>query len=134
MSNTCLGSMDYLLLGLTFLGVLYLVVVQAGLYKPTKEDVAAAVSEGLSGASLAFRTVRTGGNDGSRVDGFSNGSMEPPVWHSTPFDSAEMDQVAAANSPESVEGYRPLPRLRYAKTDGFVGKLGAAMQGANTSI
>jgi len=88
-----LGNLEYLLLGLTFLGVLYLVVKQAGLAVNVSK-------EGYHGDThgLRFKQEDDAGNRAGwypkqkGYEGFSVGSMEPPVWHMTPFDPKSLNQ------------------------------------------
>lgn len=96
--NDSLGNFEYLLLGLTFLGVLYLVMKQANI------NVSLSKGDGFAGNhSIRFlqdddaaNRARSSPSDRGH-EGMSMGSMEAPVWHATPtnLDMVAFEQAAA---------------------------------------
>ncbi len=88
-----LGNLEYLLLGLTFLGVLYLVVKQANLNISISKDSFA----GNSG--IRFLTEDDAGNRAGwypsqkGYEGMSLSAYEAPAWHATAHDPNELNQV-----------------------------------------
>lgn len=89
-----LGNFEYLLLGLTFVGVLYLVMKQANISVSVSKDPFA------GNPGIRFLTESDAGNvagyypSQKGYEGMSIGSNEPPVWNATPYDPTEMDQIA----------------------------------------
>lgn len=89
-----LGNFEYLLLGLTFVGVLYLVMKQANISVSVSKDPFAGnpgirfLTESDAGNVAGYYPSRKG------YEGMSIGSNEPPVWNATPYDPTEMDQLA----------------------------------------
>ena len=83
-----IGNLEYLLLGLTFLGVMYLVMKQAkytiSLQRSGLGNLGPGMAAWAAQPSQGYATV----------SGFSNGSNEPPVWNATPFDPSEYDQAS----------------------------------------
>ncbi len=84
------GHLEYVLLGLMFLGVLYLVMKQA------KINVSASGFQNQSAGVLGYMTDTTGATHlGSRPrEGFSMGGFEPPAFHATPYDPSELNKSA----------------------------------------
>ena len=92
-----LGNLEYLLLGLTFLGVMYLVMKQAKYTISLQRTGMAASGLGPGMAAWAQETSQ-GYPQTGKLSGFSNGSNEPPVWNATPFDPSEYDQAGSAGT------------------------------------
>ena len=84
--ETTIGDLEYLLLGLTFLGVMYLVMKQANY---TIKLQRAEGYNNLGPGRVAWAAHTSQGFPST--EGFSNGANEPPVWNSTPFDPDEHD-------------------------------------------
>ncbi len=156
-----LGNLEYLLLGLTFVGVLYLVMKEAKL-TVSKESMY------TSGAGTRFNIMSDASNvgryDPAAVGREGMGSMsahEPPSWHQTAHDPSELDLVAFEQSAAGVD-YNELSGKRdfapntavsgaptvwdtagqegmrgYARAavrQGMQDKLAASMLGANTAL
>jgi hypothetical protein len=85
------GHLEYLLLGLTFLGVLYLVMKQAN-YSIHLQRSGLQIGPG----DVAWAAQRT--HPGMGPDGFSSGGMEQPVWFSSPFNEASYAEVNQAGN------------------------------------
>lgn len=89
-----LGNLEYLLLGLTFLGVLYLVMKQANLSISVSKD------QFVSNHGIRFLTEDDAGNRAGYYpkqkgyEGMSLSGYEPPVWHAAAYDPSELDQLA----------------------------------------
>ena len=87
-----IGNLEYLLLGLTFLGVMYLVMKQAkytiSLQRSGLGNLGPGMAAWAAQPSQGYPTV----------SGFSNGSNEPPVWNATPFDPSEYDQAGSVGN------------------------------------
>ena len=86
--ETTIGDLEYLLLGLTFLGVMYLVMKQANYTIKLQRAEGAMVGPGR----VAWAAQTSQGFPST--EGFSNGANEPPVWNSTPFDPDEYDPAS----------------------------------------
>jgi hypothetical protein len=83
-----LGNLEYLLLGLTFLGVMYLVMKQAKYTISLQRSGYTNLGPGMA----AWAAQPSQGY--ASAEGFSSGGGEPPVWHSTPFDPTDYDQTS----------------------------------------
>ena len=92
-----IGTYENILVALTFLGVLYLVL------KELKINLQVSKSEGygnLSSGALGFNVESDAANVSGYYprqfgrEGYSNGSMEPPVFHTTPYDENELNIVS----------------------------------------
>ena len=98
-----LGNFEYLLLGLTFVGVLYLVMKQANISVSVSKDPFA------GNPGIRFLTESDAGNvagyypSQKGYEGMSIGSNEPPVWNATPYDPTELDLVAHEQSASEVD-------------------------------
>jgi hypothetical protein len=88
-----IGDLEYLLLGLTFLGVMYLVMKQAN-YTIKLQRSGMNIGPGMA----AWAAETTQGYPTTGRSGFSNGSNEPPVWNSTPFDPTMYDQAGSVGT------------------------------------
>ncbi len=102
-----LGNLEYLLLGLTFLGVLYLVVKQEGIKFSASRDA----KDGFAGNhGIRFHTVSDGTNNGQYdpvmrgIEGMGSMSAhEAPAWHQTAHDPSELDMVSFEQAAANVE-------------------------------
>ncbi len=89
-----LGNLEYLLLGLTFLGVLYLVMKQANLNVSVSKDAF------IGNHGIRFLSEDDAGNRAGwypkqkGYEGMSLSGYEAPVWHATAHDPSELDMVS----------------------------------------
>ncbi len=109
------GHLEYVLLGLMFLGVLYLVMKQA------KINVSASGFQNQSAGVLGYMTDTTGATHlGSRPrEGFSVGGFEPPAFHATPYDPSELNKSAGWDVNAKLDGHLQDWEAN-AKRDGLV--------------
>ena len=125
-----LGNLEYLLLGLTFLGVLYLVMKQANLSISVSKD------QFVSNHGIRFLTEDDAGNRAGYYpkqkgyEGMSLSGYEPPVWHAAAYDPSELDQEPDYGKP--VDGMRG----GYARkaVEAMDNKLTSAMLGGNAGL
>jgi hypothetical protein len=113
-----LGSLEYLLLGLTFLGVLYLVMKQANISVSLSKDSFA------GNHGIRFLTEDDAGNRAGwypkqhGYEGMSLSSHEPPVWNATPHDSNELDLVAFEKAASEVD-YGTVGKAAQSQNEGM---------------
>lgn len=128
--DTSVGYFEHVLLGLTFLGVLYLVL------KTAKVNLSV-TQEGYSGNhGIRFHTQ----TDGSTGPNYSPAAKlregmvpeEPPVWHLTPYDPSELDQNKEV-ADEDLSKTEGMAR-GYAKASSRNGMLANALAGGNASF
>lgn len=98
-----LGNLEYLLLGLTFLGVLYLVMKQANLSVSLSKDPF------IGNHGIRFLTEDDAGNRAGYYpkqkgyEGMSLSGNEAPVWHATAYDPSELDMVSFEQAAAEVD-------------------------------
>ncbi len=101
-----LGTFENVFILVTCVCVMYLVAKGEGWtnIRITKGDGFFAQTAGVLGYNQVDDAAnRAGYYPGGRVEGFSDGSMEPPVFHMTPFDPEELDQVSFEQSASGVD-------------------------------
>lgn len=148
-----LGNLEYLLLGLTFLGVLYLVMKQANLSVSVSKD------QFVGNHGIRFLTEDDAGNRAGYYpkqkgyEGMSLSGYEAPVFHASAHDPSEMDQLAQLadevdSGLDARDQYGVLLSDKYRqfnKTEGMGGyarkavesmdnKLASAMLGGNAGL
>lgn len=131
-----LGNLEYLLLGLTFLGVLYLVMKQANLSVSVSKD------QFVSNHGIRFLTEDDAGNRAGYYpkqkgyEGMSLSGYEPPVWHAAAYDPSELDQLAQLD--QEPDYGKPVDGMRggYARkaVEAMDNKLTSAMLGGNAGL
>lgn len=131
-----LGNLEYLLLGLTFLGVLYLVMKQANLSISVSKD------QFVSNHGIRFLTEDDAGNRAGYYpkqkgyEGMSLSGYEPPVWHAAAYDPSELDQLAQLD--QEPDYGKPVDGMRggYARkaVEAMDNKLTSAMLGGNAGL
>jgi len=131
-----LGNLEYLLLGLTFLGVLYLVMKQANLSISVSKD------QFVSNHGIRFLTEDDAGNRAGYYpkqkgyEGIYLSGYEPPVWHAAAYDPSELDQLAQLD--QEPDYGKPVDGMRggYARkaVEAMDNKLTSAMLGGNAGL
>lgn len=135
-----LGNLEYLLLGLTFFGVLYLVLKQA------KVNVSVSKDPFISNHGIRFLTEDDAGNRAGYYpkqrgyEGMSMSSYEAPVWHATAHDPRELDMVAYEEAASKVD-YNTNPKAEgvgagYSRkaVEAMDNKLTSALLGGNAGL
>ena len=153
-----LGNLEYLMLGLILVGVLYLVMKQAKLSVNLSKD------DFRGNHGIRFLTEDDAGNragyypsdkgyedpdvDPPKRQGMSIGAYEAPAWHASAHDSSELDMIAYEKASAGVD-YNQIGDKRMIvkdlKTEGMGGyarkavesmdsKLNAAMLGDGRSL
>ena len=112
-----LGNLEYLLLGLTFLGVLYLVMKQANLSVSLSKDPFI----GNHGIRFLTETTGTTGPQSSPsmrgYEGMSLSGYEAPVWHAAAHDPSELDMVAFEQAASEVDYNNADARRNFGPND-----------------
>jgi hypothetical protein len=132
------GTFENVLIALTFLGVAYLVMQQAHISLFRKEGMAVQTAGVLGFNTEDDAANRAGYYPNSRgLEGFSDGAMEAPVFHATPFTPEDFNQVAFEQSASGVEygdaaagsAWAPAQQRSSGK-EGMYGKAAKVRQGA----
>ena len=91
-----IGTYENILVALTFLGVLYLVMKQANLSVSLSKDGFGNQSASVLGFDVISDSTTAGSYTpyGKRgLEGFSDGAMEAPVFHTTPYLLSDFNPV-----------------------------------------
>lgn len=137
-----LGPWEHVFLLAILVGVIYLV------FKTAKLKLNVGYTEGMFSHSLPYQSKFSSTNQdlsdyGTRSEVFSVGGYEPPVFHMTPYDSNEMNQVSEVrqdnshppSSPAKSESF--VPKTGYgaaAHRQGFQSDLEKSLSGGNVQL
>jgi hypothetical protein len=126
-----LADLEYLMLAIILVAVLYLVWAQLDLKVSMKEKFAG--NHGIRFLTEDTATNRASSSPYERgYEGMSTSANEPPVHWATPYDSTEMNQARELSS-EPREGMRRAGYSR-AAVESMDNKLTDALAGGNAAL
>jgi hypothetical protein len=129
-----LGNLEYLLLGLTFLGVLYLVMKQANLSVSVSKD------QFMGNPGIRFLTEDDAGNRAGYYpkqkgyEGMSQSAYEAPVFHASAHDPSELDQLALLDQEPDYGKKEGMGGYARKAVESMDSKLTSALLGGNAGL